>query len=133
MGKSLGNAIYLSDDADTVAKKVRSAVTDTNRISVKIPGNPDVCMVSKYHKVFNADEHENICSMCKNAEIGCVACKKLLTEKLNNLMDPFREKRAYYEAHIDEVQDIINTGSRKANEIGNETVGQMREAMSILI
>ena len=133
MGKSLGNAIYLSDDADTVAKKVRSAVTDTNRISVKIPGNPDVCMVSKYHKVFNADEHENICSMCKNAEIGCVACKKLLTEKLNNLMDPFREKRAYYEAHIDEVQDIINTGSRKANDIGNETVGQMREAMSILI
>ncbi len=133
MGKSLGNAIYLSDYADTVAKKVRSAVTDTNRISVKIPGNPDVCMVSKYHKVFNADEHENICSMCKNAEIGCVACKKLLTEKLNNLMDPFREKRAYYEAHIDEVQDIINTGSRKANEIGNETVGQMREAMSILI
>ncbi len=133
MGKSLGNAIYLSDDADTVAKKVRSAVTDTNRISVKIPGNPDVCMVSKYHKVFNVDEHENICSMCKNAEIGCVACKKLLTEKLNNLMDPFREKRAYYEAHIDEVQDIINTGSRKANEIGNETVGQMREAMSILI
>ena len=133
MGKSLGNAIYLSDDADTVAKKVRSAVTDTNRISVKIPGNPDVCMVSKYHQVFNAGEHENICSMCKNAEIGCVACKKLLTEKLNGLMDPFREKRAYYEAHVDEVKDIIDTGSRKANEIGDETVRQMREAMSILI
>ena len=133
MGKSLGNAIYLSDDADTVAKKVRSAVTDTNRISVKIPGNPDVCMVSKYHQVFNAGEHENICSMCKNAEIGCVACKRLLTEKLNGLMDPFREKRAYYEAHVDEVKDIIDTGSRKANEIGDETVRQMREAMSILI
>ncbi|MCR5005729.1 MAG: tryptophan--tRNA ligase [Clostridiales bacterium] len=133
MGKSLGNAIYLSDDADTVAKKVRSAVTDTNRISVKIPGNPDVCMVSKYHQVFNPGEHENICSMCKNAQIGCVACKKLLTEKLNGLMDPFREKRAYYEAHVDEVKDIIDTGSRKANEIGDETVRQMREAMSILI
>ena len=133
MGKSLGNAIYLSDDADTVSKKVRSAVTDTNRISVKIPGNPDVCMVNQYHKVFNPAEHENICSMCKNAQIGCVACKKLLTEKLNGMMDPFREKRAYYESHIDEVKDIINTGSRKANEIGDETVQQMREAMSILI
>lgn len=133
MGKSLGNAIYLSDTPETVTAKVRSAVTDTNRISVKIPGNPDVCMVSQYHKTFNPEEHENICSMCRNAGIGCVACKKLLAEKLNNMLDPFREKRAYYEEHKNEVRDIILTGSEKANKIGDAQVAELKECMSIAL
>lgn len=133
MGKSLGNAIYLSDDKETVEKKVRAAVTDTNRISVKDPGNPDICVVSKYHKIFNGGEYENICESCKNAGIGCVACKKALTAALNSLLDPFRERRAYYEAHKDEVRDIIIAGSDRANRIGNETVKEVKEAMHIYI
>ncbi len=133
MGKSLGNAIYLSDDVETVKKKVWSAVTDTNRIAVKDPGNPDVCMVSEYHKVFNKAEHENICSMCRSASIGCVACKKLLTSRLNDMLDPIRERRAYYESHLDEVKDIIHAGSDKANTVGNETVERVRKAMHIYI
>lgn len=133
MGKSLGNAIYLADDPETVNKKVRSAVTDTNRTSVKIPGNPDICVVNQYHKVFNPEEHGNICSMCRNASIGCVACKKLLAEKMNQMMDPFREKRAYYEQHKDEVRDIVQAGSEKANRIGDENVAQIKEKMSIVL
>lgn len=131
MGKSLGNAIYLSDDAETVTNKIRSAVTDTNRISVKIPGNPDICTVNTYHKAFNPEEHENICSMCKNASLGCVACKKLLADKLNTTLDPMREKRAYYENHLDEVKQIIAAGSEKANKIGNENVDIIKDHMSI--
>ncbi|MGP1419076.1 MAG: tryptophan--tRNA ligase, partial [Sphaerochaetaceae bacterium] len=104
MGKSLGNAVYLSDDAETVSSKVRNAVTDKNRISVKIPGNPDICNVFAYHKAFNAEEAPNICSMCKNAAIGCVACKKLLADKLNSILDPIREKRHFYEEHKDTVR-----------------------------
>ena len=133
MGKSLGNAIYLSDTPETVTAKVRSAVTDTNRISVKIPGNPDVCMVSQYHKTFNPEEHENICSMCRNAELGCVACKKLLAEKLNQMLDPFREKRAYYEEHKDQVREIIQAGSEKANRIGDAQVAELKECMSVAL
>ncbi len=133
MGKSLGNAIYLADDAESVNKKVRSAVTDTNRTSVKIPGNPDICVVNQYHKIFNPEEHGNICSMCKNASIGCVACKKLLAEKLNQMMDPFREKRAYYEQHKNEVREIVNAGSKKANQIGDEHVAQLKESMNIIL
>lgn len=76
MGKSLGNAIYLSDPAEEVRKKVMSAVTDASRIKKDDPGHPDVCVVSKYHKVFNAGEYENICESCKKGAIGCVACKK---------------------------------------------------------
>ena len=133
MGKSLGNAIYLSDPAEEVRKKVMSAVTDASRIKKDDPGHPDICVVNKYHKVFNAGEYENICESCKKGTIGCVACKKALAASLNNLLEPFREKRAYYEAHRDEVRDIILTGSEKANKIGNETVKEVKEAMHIYI
>lgn len=133
MGKSLGNAIYLADSVECVKEKVKSAVTDKNRIKVTDKGNPDICTVSKYHEAFNDAEHENICEMCKNASIGCVACKKLLQEKINSLMAPFREKRAYYEERKGEIRDIILAGSEKANIIGNETVENVKKAMSIHI
>lgn len=133
MGKSLGNAIYLSDSAEDVEKKVRSAVTDTNRVSVKIPGNPDVCTVYQYHKAFNEAEAGNICSMCKNAQIGCVACKKMLSSALNAILDPIREKRSYYESHISDVKDIIKSGTDKANRIGDENIRAIKEKMHVLI
>lgn len=133
MGKSLGNAIYLSDSPDVVSKKVMSGITDKNRISVKDKGNPDICAIYGYHKVFNGEECENICTMCKDAAIGCVACKKALISKLNTLLDPFREKRAYYEDRPEMVKEIIISGSDKANKIGNETVRQVKDAMHILI
>ena len=133
MGKSLGNAIYLSDDAKTVSQKVMQAVTDTNRISVKIPGNPDVCTVYTYHKTFNPDEVGNVCSMCKNAQIGCVACKRMLAEKLNAIMDPIREKRAFYESHRSDVKDLIVSGTAKANSIGNEMIADVKDHMHVAL
>lgn len=133
MGKSLGNAIYLSDDAKTVSQKVMQAVTDTNRISVKIPGNPDVCTVYTYHKTFNPDEAGNVCSMCKNAQIGCVACKRMLSEKLNAIMDPIREKRAFYESHRSDVKDLIVSGTAKANAIGNEMIADVKDHMHVAL
>lgn len=133
MGKSLGNAVYLSDDSKTVMEKIRAGVTDANRITLKDCGNPEVCVVNTYHKIFNETEHGNICDMCRSASIGCVACKKQLGEKINNLLDPFREKRAYYENHKDEVKDIIMAGSEKANKAGNETVEKVKKAMHVLI
>ena len=69
--------------------------------------------------------------MCRGAQIGCVACKKQLAEKLNNLLDPFREKRAYYENHLEQVKEIIETGTAKANIVGNETVRQVKDAMHL--
>ncbi len=133
MGKSLGNAIYLSDASATVTAKVKSAVTDTNRITVADKGNPELCMVSKYHQVFQPKEYENICDMCRNAKIGCAACKKQLAGALNQRLDPIREKRAYYEDHKEEVREYILTGNQKANEIGHQTLKRVKEAMRILI
>ena len=131
MGKSLGNAVYLSDDKTTVEQKVRGAVTDPGRVRATDPGNPDICVVSKYHGVFNPTEYEDICARCRAGTIGCVACKRRLAEKLNEMMDPFREKRAYYEGHMAEVKEIILTGSEKANRVGNETMRRVKEAMQI--
>ena len=133
MGKSLGNAIYLSDTAAEVAQKVRMAVTDPARVTKDIPGNPNICNVAKYHKIFTPDQYDNICDMCRTAQIGCVACKKILTTSLNTLLDPMRERRAYYEGHRDEVRDIIVTGSAKASAVGDQQVAIMREAMHIAI
>lgn len=131
MGKSLGNAIYLSDTIEEVNNKVKSAVTDKNRISIKDKGNPDICTVSKYHKVFSNDEYDNICEMCRGANIGCVACKNLLSKNINYLLAPVREKRAYYEENKKEVRDIILDGSKSANIIGNETIERVKKAMNI--
>lgn len=131
MGKSLGNAIYLSDKKEVIAQKVNGAVTDPNRIRISDPGNPSICSVSKYHEAFNKEEYEDICARCSAGKIGCVACKKRLTEKLNTLLVPIQEKRAYYEDHLDEVKELIHEGSKKANAIGRQTVQEVKRAMNI--
>ena len=133
MGKSLGNAIYLSDTPDEVWNKVRNAVTDTNRVTVKTPGNPEVCAVYQYHKAFNSEECENISSMCRNAQIGCVACKKLLNEKMNAILDPIRERRAKYENNRPLVKEIVQEGTAKANKIGNENIMAIKEKMHVVM
>lgn len=133
MGKSLNNAIYLSDSKEEVIKKVSQALTDKNRINLHDKGNPDMCVVYKYHEIFNSKEHKNICEMCTNASIGCVACKKQLSDSLNSLLDPYREKRAYYEMHRDMVREIIVEGSKKANVVGDKTVENLKKAMNIYI
>jgi tryptophanyl-tRNA synthetase len=71
--------------------------------------------------------------MCRHAKIGCVACKKILINSLNTLLDPIRERCSYYEGHRDEVRDIIVSGSLKASAIGDAQVASMREAMHIAI
>ena len=133
MGKSLGNAIYLSDSKEEVELKVRKAVTDPSRVSVTDPGHPDICTIAKYHEIFNKEEYDDICDRCKGAQMGCATCKARLTEKLNEMLDPFREKRAYYENNKSLVKEIILSGTEKANEIGNETVRRVKDAMYLNI
>lgn len=129
MGKSLGNAIYLGDTVESVESKVKSAITDTSRIHKTDIGHPNICVVYKYHQIFNTDESDNIFEMCSKGCIGCSACKKKLSESINAILDPIREKRAFYENHIDIVKELINVGSNKANIIGEEQMEKVRKAM----
>ena len=90
-------------------------------------------MINKYHKTFNPDEYDNICEMCRNAQIGCVACKKQLSKKLDEILSPIREKRAYYDSHRELVREIIVSGTKKANEIGDKQLDKVKAAMSVKI
>lgn len=127
----MGNAIFLSDDEETIFAKVKTAVTDPERVTLKDKGSPEVCIVSECHKVFNLGEYDNICSMCRNAAIGCTTCKKRLSEVLNTLLSPIREKRKYLEEKPEYLKDILNYGSGKARTEGSKTLEKVKEAMSI--
>lgn len=122
MGKSLGNAIYLSDSEEEITKKVMGAVTDPGRIKKDDPGNPDICMVAYYHNLFSTDEEiKSVCAECKAGKRGCVGCKKQLAKNIANTLQPIREKRAYYEAHPEEVDKILIEGTAKARETSKQT------------
>ena len=132
MGKSLGNAIYLSDSEDEVNKKVMSAVTDPNRIKKDDLGNPDICMVYYYHKLFSTDEEcKTVCSECKEGKRGCVACKKQLAQNINKELNPIREKRKYYEEHPEIVDKILKEGTAKAREEAKRTMKKVKKAMML--
>lgn len=132
MGKSLGNAIYLSDPEEEINKKVMKAVTDPNRIKKDDPGNPDICMVAYYHNLFtNPEDCKKICEECKAGKRGCVACKKQLAENISNTLKPIREKRAYYEAHPEEVDKVLMEGTAKAQRVAKETMKKVKKAMML--
>ena len=132
MGKSLGNAIYLSDSAEEVNKKVMSAVTDPNRIKKDDLGNPDVCMVSYYHNLFSTEEeYKTVCEECRAGKRGCVACKKQLAKNINATLDPIREKRKYYEERPQLVDEILIKGTEKARNTAKETMKKVKKAMKL--
>ena len=131
MGKSLGNAIFLNDDDETISKKIMGAVTDPNKIKKDDKANPNVCMVYYYHKLVNKDNLETVCSECKNGSRGCVACKKELINKMMEFLKPIQEKRKYYEENIDIVDDILKKGTLKAQEYAKNKMKLIRKNMKI--
>jgi tryptophanyl-tRNA synthetase len=132
MGKSLGNAIYLSDSPEEITKKVMGAVTDPNRIKKDDLGNPDICMVAYYHNLFtNKEEYKTVCEECKAGKRGCVACKKQLAQNIIDKLEPIREKRKYYEERPELVNQILIEGTNKAKQIAKETMEEVKEAMKL--
>ncbi len=131
MSKSYGNAIYLSDDEETVTKKVMKYITDPQRIRKSDPGRPEICPVFALHKVFNKEETDEIYKACTTAQIGCVQCKRRLAEKLNETLKPIREKRKELESQNIDVFEVLKEGSRKAQEFASGTMDEVRKAMDM--
>ena len=132
MGKSLGNAIYLSDSDEEIERKVKGAVTDPGRIKKDDKGNPEICMVAYYHKLFTNPEDVNVVfSECKEGLRGCVACKKELAENVCSTLKPIKERRAYYEAHPEIVDKILIEGTKKAQNTAKEVMKRVRKAMML--
>lgn len=131
MGKSLGNAIYLKDNDEVIAKKIMSAVTDKNKIKKDDPADPDVCMVYYYHKIINNDNLDTICNECKTGSRGCVQCKKELINNMTEFLKDYREKRSYYENNREEVKKILQEGTIVAEKQAEETMKKVRASMKL--
>ena len=132
MGKSLGNAIYLSDSPEIITQKVMSAVTDPNRIRKDDKGNPDICMVAYYHNLFSTqEEYKTVCEECRAGERGCVACKKQLANNIIEFLKPIREKRKYYEERPELVDKLLMEGTEKARKTAAQTMKKIKKAMKL--
>ena len=132
MGKSLGNAIYLVDNEETISKKIMGAITDPNKIKKDDPANPDICMVYYYHKLVNNEENiKTICEECRKGKRGCVQCKKELIEAMNKFLKPIQERRKFYDENPEEVEKILQQGTNDAKEKAKRTIKAVKKAMKI--
>jgi len=132
MGKSLGNAIYLSDNEEEINKKVMNALTDPNRIKKDDKGNPEICMVKYYHDLFTNEENlKKICKECKSGNRGCVECKRQLVKNICDKLKPIREKREFYEKNPEIVDKILIEGTKKAQIRAKNIMKDVRKVMKL--
>ena len=132
MSKSYNNAIFLSEAPEQIAAKVSQMITDPQRARRSDPGDPDICNVFTFHKLYTAaGEVAEIDHHCRKAQIGCVECKKKMAQNLTAALAPIREKRAFYEAHPKRVDEIVNDGCNKARKTARATMEAVRAAIKI--
>jgi tryptophanyl-tRNA synthetase len=132
MSKSYHNAIYLSDPPGEIRKKVSQMFTDPNRIKRSDPGNPDICNVFSFHKVYSSREMvERVNVDCRRAAIGCVEDKRNLAENIVAYLAPVHEERARYVKSPHLVEEVLEDGCQRARRIAVQTMEEVRRAMKI--
>lgn len=133
MSKSLDNAIYLKDDRSTVAEKVRNMYTDPTRLRATDPGHVEGNPVFMYHDAFNPkpDEVADLKERYRRGAVGDVEVKEKLAIALNDLLDPIRERRAHYAAHMGLVRDALAHGTQRGQAIARETMEMVRDALDL--
>ncbi len=134
MSKSYNNAITLSESDDDIRKKTKVMVTDPARKRRTDPGNPDVCPVFDWHKLFSTEERDPgrlawVRQGCTTAGIGCIDCKSAMAENLIKWIEPVRNRRVDYEQHPKRVMEILDEGSEKARESAKQTMARVRDAI----
>ncbi len=133
MSKSLGNAIYLSDDPKTVEKKVKSMYTDPHHVHVDQPGNIKGNVVFTYLDIFDPDKKtvNELKAHYKNGGLGDIKIKNYLIEVLENFLKPIRERRKQFSQDIPGVLKMLKDGSDKANVVAQKTITEVRHAIGI--
>ncbi|HEY3176577.1 MAG TPA: tryptophan--tRNA ligase [Candidatus Polarisedimenticolia bacterium] len=133
MSKSLGNCIYLTDDARTVEAKVRAMYTDPNRVRADIPGRVEGNPVFIYHDAFNpdADEVGDLKERYLAGKVGDVEVKKKLAAAINTFLDPIRRRRAELETTPRVVEEVLLAGAGRARREADLTLDMMKEAMGL--
>jgi tryptophanyl-tRNA synthetase len=142
MSKSLGNCVYLSDDADTVWKKVKGMYTDPTHLNLSDPGHVEGNAVFTYLDAFSTDqdfadfwpEYNNLDALkdaYTHGGVGDMNCKKLLNSVINRMLDPIRERRHEFEQDIPEIFNMLKNGSETARAAAAQTMDEVRKAMQI--
>jgi len=132
MSKSYNNAIYLSDTEKEIKKKVQSMLTDPARARRDDPGDPDVCNLFPFHKLYSSKEmQEEIIPACRSATIGCGDCKLKLVDSMLEEMRPMMERRQVIAAKPKEVKEILRAGTETARKVARATLGEVKACMKI--
>jgi tryptophanyl-tRNA synthetase len=132
MSKSYGNTINLSDSEPVVRQKLKTMVTDPARVRRHDPGNPDVCPVFDFHKIFSPlPVIDQVNRECRTAEIGCIDCKKLVADRIVERMAPMWEARAKLTNDPKQLEEVIEEGSRRAASVAHRTLEEVNAAMKI--
>ena len=132
MSKSYNNTILLSEELKSVETKILRMKTDTTRKRRTDKGNPDICPVFDYHKVFSTDdEKKEVVYGCRSAKIGCVDCKKILIKHMLEFLAPIQEKRAEYEKKIDDIDDLLKDSQNKANKMAEHKMELVKGTLKL--
>jgi tryptophanyl-tRNA synthetase len=132
MSKSYGNTINLSDTEPVLRQKLKTMVTDPARVRRTDPGNPDICPVFDFHKIYSpAPVIERVNRECRTAEIGCIDCKKLVADGMVEKLRPIWEARQTFQADPKRVEQIVEAGTVRARRVSNETLQEVKEAMKL--
>lgn len=132
MSKSLDNCIYLDDEDDVIEHKLATAPTDPARKRRTDPGNPDICNIMNYHRIFSTPDEIEECSRgCRTAGIGCLDCKRILIRHVKDLIAPVRERRSELLDRPEDAWDILRDGSERARAIAAETMAEVRERTGV--
>ena len=133
MGKSFNNDIKISDTEEVTTKRIMQCITDRSRARKNDPGHPDKCEVAfKYWQIFGAEEEvSDIEKECIAGERGCADCKRQLAAKVNEYFKDIREKRKYYEAHVDEVKAILDDGTQRARNVSKKVLNDVRNIIGM--
>ena len=132
MSKSYGNTINLSDPEPDVRQKLKTMVTDPARVKRKDPGNPEVCAVFDFHKIYStAATVDQINSECRTAEIGCIDCKKFVADSMVERLSPIWEARKTLEGNPKRLEEVVQLGCKQATKVSQETISEVKEAMKI--
>lgn len=131
MSKSYGNEIHMSDNPATIRTKVAQMVTDPQRIRKTDPGRPEVCVPYQFYRAFVPEQQEHVAEECRNASIGCVACKQRLADIIIDRMAPLYEKRQKLAQRPDDVMDILHDGAGRARMVAKATLADVRRVMNL--
>lgn len=133
MSKSYGNTINVSDTEPEVRQKLKTMVTDPARIRRTDKGNPDVCPVYDFHKIFSSQKViKQVDTDCRTAAIGCIDCKRLLADAMVERFSPMWERRATLTAHPGQIKEIVESGRQRASTMASKTLTEVKDAMKIL-